>query len=401
LFVANRVPYPPYRGDKLKIFNLAKHLCKEHELYLLTIAEEKQDLSYEKELKPYFREIDIAYLPKWKSKLNVFKSLLNTKPLQVNYFSNLDFKKLLKSRDLSQYDAIHVQHLRMSQYFDGNVPEQAILDLPDAFSLYWKRRKERAKNPFKKWFNNLEYNRLIKYEAKMLPQFGLNLVCNEEDQNYLNEFRPGEIEKIQARIKLLPNGVDTDTFSPNYSNSIPLRVLFTGNMDYAPNVDGVEYFTNEIWPLVLKEVPLAKFVIAGQKPVASVKALASENVEVTGFIEDLAKEYTKAQVLVAPLRFGAGTQNKVLEAMASAVPVVCTDIGFKGLNAEQGEGIWSFTDPEKFAAKVIDLLKDSEMAKMAGLKGEQIIQNHFSWISISKQLVTYFHEVQAQKNFNS
>ena len=378
---------------------MAKNLSLSHELHLVTIAEDKLDLTYKKELTPFFKSVQMIYLPKWKRVLNVLKSLFNAKPLQVNYFGSSDFSSLLNSMDLAEYDAIHVQHLRMSQFFDGNVPSHAILDLPDAFSLYWKRRKERANNNLKKWFNGLEYKRLLKYEQKILPQFNLNLVCNEEDKAYLQKTHNGG--KTSARIELLSNGVDTHTFSPNHDNMIPLRVLFTGNMNYAPNVDGVEYFANEIWPLVLKEVPKAKFIIAGQKPVPSVLALSSDTIDVTGFIEDLAMEYTKAQVLVAPLRFGAGTQNKVLEAMSSAIPVVCTDIGFKGLNAKQGEGIWSFTEPKEFAAKVVDLLKDIEMAKSAGFKGESIIQNHFSWKSISKQLAVYFTDVHEYKGKNS
>ena len=401
LFVANRVPYPPYRGDKLKIFNLAKQLSSSHELHLITIAEDTLDLSYKDKLTPYFKTIEMVYLPKWKRQLNVFRSLFNRKPLQVNYFSTSKFQNLVQSIHFDDFDAIHVQHLRMSQFFDGQVPPQAILDLPDAFSLYWKRRKERAKNPFIKWFNALEYHRLLKFEQKILPQFGLNLVCNQEDKEYLSRLQKGKKSKNQVRIDLLPNGVDTDTFSRKHSNMEPLRVLFTGNMNYAPNVDGVHYFTSEIWPLVLREVPNATFIIAGQKPVESVKLLASDTIEVTGFIEDLAHEYTKAQVLVAPLRFGAGTQNKVLEAMASAVPVVCTDIGFQGLNANQGQGIWSFTKPFDFATQLIVLLNDLQLAKSKGLEGEKIIKKHFSWNSISSKLSSYFKEMDEKKGTES
>ena len=401
LFVANRVPYPPYRGDKLKIFNLAKQLSNTHELHLITIAEDTLDLSYRDKLTPYFKTIEMVYLPKWKRQLNVLRSLFNRKPMQVNYFSTSKFQDLVGSIDFNDFDAIHVQHLRMSQFFDGQVPPQAILDLPDAFSLYWKRRKERAKNPFVKWFNTLEYNRLLKFEQKILPQFGLNLVCNQEDKEYLSNLQKEKESNNRVRIELLPNGVDTNTFYRNHSNMQPLRVLFTGNMNYAPNVDGVHYFTSEIWPLVLDEVPNATFIIAGQKPVDSVKSLASDIIEVTGFIEDLAHEYTKAHVLVAPLRFGAGTQNKVLEAMATAIPVVCTDIGFQGLNADQGQGIWSFTEPSDFASQLIGLLKDTSLAKSKGLEGEKIIKEHFSWTSISGKLSTYFKEMNKKKSTES
>ncbi len=391
LFVANRVPYPPYRGDKLKIFNLASQLAEDHELHLITIAEDKQDLQYKGNLEPLFGQIQMVYLPSWKRKLNVIKSLWNGKPLQVSYFHSAKFATLLSKIDFNDYDAIHVQHLRMSQYFEKFVPQHAILDLPDAFSLYWKRRKENATHIFLKLFNGFEQKRLAKYENKMMPMFNLNLVCNEEDRAYFKLNIQGPVN-----VELLPNGVDTNTFKPNKAARIPYRVLFTGNMNYAPNVDGVQYFSSEIWPQVIKEIPNAQFIIAGQKPVASVLALASQNIHVTGFIEDLAAEYTKAQILVAPLRFGAGTQNKVLEAMASAIPVICTDIGFKGLRAEQGQGVFSTTSSSEFAQKLIELLKDDELCHNVGLQGFELIHKHFSWKSISSLLIEFFNNASKE-----
>ena len=144
----------------------------------------------------------------------------------------------------------------------------------------------------------------------------------------------------------------------DYSHNHTL--LFTGNMDYAPNVDAVQYFVEEVFPIIKQQHPQVKFIIAGQRPVKKVLDLASDDVQVTGFIKDLAAVYNQASVVVAPLRFGAGTQNKVLEAMAMGVPVVCSNIGFKGLGIESGEGAIMQTDPQQFAQSVICLLYTSE-----------------------------------------
>jgi glycosyltransferase involved in cell wall biosynthesis len=160
-------------------------------------------------------------------------------------------------------------------------------------------------------------------------------------------------------------------------------------MDYAPNIDGATYFVEEILPIIEKSVPDVKFVIAGQRPVKKVQELASENVTITGFIPKLNEMYATAEVVVSPLRIGAGTQNKVLESMAMGIPVVCTNIGFEGLGAKNGEGIYSETEPEKFAERVISILQSNSLRDELGEKAAKLIRGKFSWNQIANQLKEY------------
>jgi len=153
MFVANRVPYPPYRGDKLKIWNLAKRLSKHHELHLYTIAQEKEELQHLEILKTVFKEVHIVYLPKWKSVLNSAFAVFGKTPFQVAFFLSLSFAKILNQvLQKDEFDAIHIQHIRMSRYFKNLPKNNTVLDLPDAFSLYWKRRTDRARWPWLRWF---------------------------------------------------------------------------------------------------------------------------------------------------------------------------------------------------------------------------------------------------------
>ncbi len=388
LFVANRVPYPPFRGDKLKIFNLASRLKNSHELHLITIAESQEDLTYKAELEKIFKTVEFIYLPKWKSLLNVALGFFRPEPLQVSYFRSKSFSRLLNNRlENGQFDAVHVQHLRMGAFFENRSTELAVLDLPDAFSLYWLRRKENANNFFQKWFAGREYRKLLAYEKKLLPRFKLNLVCSEEDKAYLRE-------NARANIEVLPNGVDTSIFHPREDiKPEDGRILFTGNMDYAPNVDAVEYFCNDIFPEILKNVPNARFVIAGQRPVQRVLALAGPNVEVTGFVKNLADEYARAAVLAAPLRFGAGTQNKVLEALAMGLPVVCTKVGFKGLGIKSGAGAVLATETDEFASVVSKILLNPELRASISLAGGDTIARKFSWDAVSTSLEAYLESM--------
>lgn len=388
LFFANRTPYPPYRGDKLKIYNLAKRLKKSHELHLLTFAQTEEDLGYQEELEKIFTEVHQVYLPKWKSAINCLSAFWKKEPLQVLYFKSKAMEqKLSEVLAKHSFDAIHVQHLRMSPYLANHNAIPRLLDFPDAFSLYWKRRADAQKNPFLKLFERVEYKRVLEHEP-IMDKYNLSLVCSQEDEKYLKSIHHTD------NVSVLPNGVDLDTFSfRNHDYTHNHTLLFTGNMDYAPNVDAAIYFVNDILPEIVKQYPNVKFVIAGQRPVAKVLELATNNVEVTGFVEDIAAMYDKASVVVAPLRFGAGTQNKVLEAMAMGVPVVCSNIGFNGLGIKSGEGAFMHTDKEAFIKQVVALLSSEELRRNTGTIGKDVMQQRFGWDAIAQKLEGYFSQV--------
>lgn len=384
LFVANRVPYPPFRGDKLKIFNLARRLSVKHEIYLITFAESEEDFKYNAELEKIFKEVHIIRLPLWQSYLNCLLAIFTKIPLQVAYFKSAAMYKCIHSF-LSKHkvDVIHTQHLRMAQ-FTADIQLPRILDLPDAFSLYWKRRIENQKNPLRKFVEKIEYHRLYQFESNITKRFDLGLVCSREDLEYM------KVEHGLTNLDLLRNGVDLETFHSeghDYSNNKIL--LFTGNMDYAPNVDAVIYFVAEIWPKIVLKCPEITFVIAGQRPVKQVLDLQSDKIKITGFVPDLKVMYQQASVVVSPLRFGAGTQNKVLEAMAMGIPVVSGVIGFTGLEIKSGEGVYLETDPQGFASKVIELLSSESLRRSSGEMGLTIAKEKFSWDKISLDLERY------------
>ena len=388
LFVANRVPYPPFRGDKLKIYNLAKRLSVHHEIYLITFAESKEDYNYGEELGKLFKQVQIISLPKWQSYLNCLIAIFSNIPFQVAYFKSRKMNRLVHDfLSKNKIDVIHTQHLRMAQ-FTSDIQMPKILDLPDAFSLYWKRRIENQQNPIKRFFEKIEYKRLYKFEGEIVKKFNLGLVCSREDLNYMKQ------EHGSENIDLLRNGVDLDTFKSDghdYTNNSTL--LFTGNMDYSPNVDAVGNFVKEIFPSIASKFPNVKFIIAGQRPVKQVLDLKASNIEITGFIPDLKVMYQQAAIVVSPLRFGAGTQNKVLEAMAMGIPVVSGNIGFEGLEIKNGEGVFLEINSNGFANKVIELLQSESLRQHTGTKGNLVAKEKFSWDIIALQLEDYCNTV--------
>ena len=363
-------------------------MSKDHELYLLSFYENKNELKDLDQLKPFFKEISLVYQPKWKSVLQCIPAVFSKVPFQLAYFRNPRMHAALKRfLDTHPIDVIHTQHLRMSQYSkDLEIPK--ILDLPDAFSLYWKRRKDTKRPWYFSLFDRMEIQRLVRAEA-VIKDYDLSLVCSREDQQYLERLHKAD----NVRISL--NGVDLDQFKigAGHDYSIQDQLLFTGNMDYAPNVDAVLFFVRELWPEIKKQRPSAKLTIAGQRPVSSVRQLAAQDITVTGFVPDLSEMYAQATVLIAPLRFGAGTQNKVLEAMAMGLPVVCTQVGFEGLEVEEGQGILLGKQKEEFLQKLLVLLNDQNQRRQVGEQGFAIARDRFSWDIIAQRLLGYLSQV--------
>lgn len=396
LFHANRFPYPPFRGDKLKIYNLCLHLSKKHELHLITFLEDETDEQYLPELYKIFKKIHLVSLPKGKAYINTVKTIFNGLPLQVGYFYMQAMQnKIDEVCSTNHFDAVHIQHIRLAPYWNNRRHIPRILDLPDAFSLYWERRKANASG-LKKLINLIEYKRLFKYE-QILNDFELALVCSKEDQRYL------QAKQGLKNVHILPNGVDTDTFKIEpHDYGIVNQILFTGNMDYAPNIDAVLYFVQDIFPLILQQCPNVMFTIAGQRPVPKILALDNgNNIKVTGFIPNIADVYKDATIVVAPLRIGAGTQNKVLEAMAMGVPVVSRNIGFEGLNITQGQGVFLQLSTEAFAQQCIELLEDRDERRKCGIAGQEVIMNRYAWDKVAERLECYFASIVTKQELPS
>ena len=176
---------------------------------------------------------------------------------------------------------------------------------------------------------------------------------------------------------------------------MPTRCYLRGNMDYAPNVDAVQYFVQDLYPRIKESNPEVKLIIAGQRPVEAVLKLRQDDIEVTGFVPDLADMYRGASVVIAPLRFGAGTQNKVLEAMAMGVPAVCTDVGFKGLEISSGEGVVYAPSGDDFVKAVNTLLASGDRREEVGQLGLEVARSRFSWEGISSEHERLWQEVSS------
>ncbi|HMN24275.1 MAG TPA: glycosyltransferase family 4 protein, partial [Ignavibacteriaceae bacterium] len=320
-------------------------------------------------------KVSLIRLTLIESILSALIAVFQAIPFQVAWYKSKRMKKsvedLLKH---NSFDVVYYHLIRSAQYLSENQEKSYlnVIDFTDAVSLYLSRMVEKEKNIFKKIFIKTELKRIRIYE-NIAERFDALFICSEIDRKFL-------IDKgIKQDIQILNNGIDTDYFASEKNDYDFKRIIFTGNMPYYANSDAVIYFTKEILPLITKKDPEVKFYIVGQQPSLMVKQLASENVIVTGYVKDIRAEYLKSAVNVAPMRFGAGTLNKVLESIALGIPVVATSISMLGLPKELAKFVFIADTPKQFANTVLEIINNPSIRNELMVEGKAIIRETLSW----------------------
>ncbi|BBO18583.1 glycosyltransferase [Candidatus Brocadia pituitae] len=373
LFVTPRLLYPVNRGDKVRPFNFAKVLAKKHNLSLFSFIQTKAELQHVEPLKEFFSSVDTITLPTWKSKLNMGLNILSGEPLQVSYFKDRGFdEKISEILARRQIDVVYIFHLRMAQYFIMRNNTYRVLDLCDTVSFFMGRLLKHARWYMKPIYT-YEIAKVKKYEQQLMDYFEEYWIISREDRDAL------ESNRKFSNIQIIPNGVDIEYFKNIEEGSGRKSIIFVGYMG-VESIDAVFYFYNQILPMVREEVPDVLFYIVGANPPDKIKALEKDkNIIVTGYVEDLRDYYKKASVAIAPMRFVAGMQNKILEAMSMSLPVVSTFYGNEGINAKDGESIFVEDKPEHFAQKVILLLKNNGIRRQMGNSARKFVEENYSW----------------------
>ncbi len=378
LFLSQRFPYPPDKGDKLRSFNIIKFLSRNHEISLVCLTDTVTDLTLNGELGAYCHSVDVVYHPKGRSRLSTLAGLFSPKPLTVSYFRSRKLKALVDRKLRSErYDLIFVYCSSMAQYVDyvRNCP--VFIDFVDVDSEKWRQYSHFSQFPMN-FVYQLEAYRLQKYERRLSGLFRHCLFVSEKEAE---DFRvlaaPG------ASVVSIANGVDGSTFTPSTDPYNQHAVVFTGAMDYFANVEAVLYFVEQIMPLILKRIPKLVFYIVGSKPGKDICRLTGKysNIIVTGHVESVRPFVIQSSVFVAPMRIARGVQNKILEAMAMGVPVVTTSLGFEGLSATPGKDIFVENDPEAFAGQVIRLMTNPQLRLSTSLNARKAVDTFYDWQS--------------------
>jgi sugar transferase (PEP-CTERM/EpsH1 system associated) len=344
LFLCHRMPFPPNKGDKITTFNLLKFLSKRYDVHLGCFIDDEFDRQYIKELDKYCSSSMCLDICARKQSTSGIKALLSGNSVSVQHYISSEFQHWVDTT-ISKYsiDKLFVYSSGMSQFIENPQyrNKTRILDMADVDSDKWRQYAEN-KPWYSRWIYSREQMLLKQHEQNVLAEFEAITLITDDEAALFRTISP---KKYQDKIVTLSNGVDTEYFSPSAEfdlTDLPElsthAISFTGAMDYWANEDAVVWFCQYVWPIILTKYPQCVFYIVGGKPSEKVKKLADNTgVVVTGRVPDV-RPYLAASILaVAPMRIARGVQNKVLEAMAMAKPVVMTSMGQEGIevNGEQ------------------------------------------------------------------
>jgi sugar transferase (PEP-CTERM/EpsH1 system associated) len=382
LYLAHRIPYPPDKGDKMVSYHQVRHLGARHRLHLVCFADDRRDLVHADVLREFCATVDVVYRSPRRARLEGLRGLLDGRAISVAAFDSKALRRAAAER-LRGADIVLAFSSVMAQYVPAGDWRPRVMDFVDADSEKWRLYASRSRWPAS-WLYAREADRLGRFEDAVARSWDQSLFVCEREARVLRERVPG------VPVGVIPSGVDLDYYTPpsrassgNGAGPRPERVprlVFTGMMDYFPNVDGVRWFVSEVFPRVRAAFPEARFTIVGRNPVHAVRALASEpGIEVTGAVPDVRPYLAAADVACVPLRVARGLQNKMLEAMAMGLPVVATTPAYEGLDAPEGAGIEVADDPAVFAERVVGLLRDDARRLEAGRRARAHVETRHKW----------------------
>jgi sugar transferase (PEP-CTERM/EpsH1 system associated) len=325
-------------------------------------------------LRDYSKSVTAVPVGPAKIKWRALKALFTGQALSVAALNEARLHTAIKQEfDELRPDLIIIYSCNVAQFAEhfANVPR--IMQFGDLDSLKWRQYADRSRIPLK-WIYALEERRLLAYERHIANTFSAALVHTDLERRDFERLIPG------VRVALVGNGVDLEYFRSAGAAKRPASMVFTGVMNYRPNVDAVTWFCKDILPLIQAEIPQANITICGSDPAPAVRRLATlPGVKVTGRVPDTRLYLDEAEVFVAPLRMARGVQNKLLEALAMGLPCVASTAAWRGTVIPQGDGLFSADSPREFAKHVIRLLCDSdhrgEMARLARAAAEA----HYRW----------------------
>ncbi|MES2072236.1 MAG: TIGR03087 family PEP-CTERM/XrtA system glycosyltransferase [Pseudomonadota bacterium] len=372
LLLVHRIPFPPNKGDKIRSYHLLKHLAQSYRVHLGTFIDDDSDWQYADNVKKLCHETHIARLDPGLAKLRSLGALLSRRPLSLDYYRNAGLQAWINSVIRQrQIKRIVVFSSAMAQFIEHIDDARRVIDFVDVDSDKWLQYADKKIWPMS-WLYRREGNQLLAYERRLASECDAALFVSQAESDLFRQLAPESL----AKIDFFNNGVDTDYFSPELSHDNPYTgnekiIVFTGAMDYWPNVDAVQWFADEVLPAVLKQHPDTLFYIVGARPSEQVAALAKlPGVRVTGSVPDVRPYMAHADVAVAPLRIARGIQNKVLEAMAMAKAVVVSPQALEGIDAQPGAELMLAADAGQYALQVLQLLaqKNAEMGCAARAK---------------------------------
>jgi len=399
LYLVHRLPYPPNKGDKVRSYHLLRHLAARHRVFLGTFIDDPDDAQHIDTVRTWCADLQVARLHPLRARLASLGGLITGQALTQRYYHDDDLHTWVAATVAGQQiDFAVVFSSSMAQYAQRWPAVPMLLDLVDVDSAKWRDYAGAHRWPLS-WLYRREAERLLALERAAVAQSAQSFLVTGKEVELFNRLAP----ELDGRVQALGNGVDADYFSPDPTMPSPyakdeIPIVFTGAMDYWPNIDAVTWFAQDALPLLRQKWPSLRFHIVGRSPTAAVGALACASVVVSGTVPDVRPYLQHAAVVVAPLRLARGVQNKVLEAMAMSRPVVAAASCVEAIDAQAGEHLLPAHDIGDYVRLVDALLRDSARATTLGQAGRARVLAVHSWAA---QLADLDQHIMQTNGFRS
>jgi sugar transferase (PEP-CTERM/EpsH1 system associated) len=381
LLLIHRMPYPPNKGDKIRSYHLLKHVAQRYRVHLGTFVDDPADWQHVPTVQAMCASSHFASLNPTLARVRSLGALARGRSLSLDYYRDAGMARWVDQTVAAHgIERVLVFSSPMAQYADKYRGARRVIDFCDVDSDKWRQYADKKSWPMS-WLYRHEARRLLAYEREVASRWDASLFVSGPEAELFRRLAP----ESQAKIGHFSNGVDTDYFSPHHAHASPYApgeraLVFTGAMDYWPNVDAVQWFAGEIFPQLRARFADLRFYIVGSRPTPAVQALAQQaGVVVTGTVPDVRPYIAHASVAVAPLRIARGIQNKVLEAMAMATPVVVSPQALEGIDAVPGTELVLAPDAAGFVQAVASLLEQQEHAM--GPAARARVERQYSWPS--------------------
>lgn len=383
LFLTSRLPYPLNKGDKLRAYYQIREISKFHDVILVSISEDDTSTLHISHLQKYTRKVFVIRIRPFERYCSLIKSLNSEIPLSVAWFYSkriqIAINKIIEDE---KPNLIFCQLTRMHPYLKSHNNTPKVIDYMDAFGVGMQRRSHIV-DIFNKQIYKLEGKRMTNYETDVAKYYDRLLIISDQDKSML-------ALPTGLKVDVVPNGVDQKFFEIKPSKKF-YDIVFVGNMSYLPNINAAEYIVHQILPIL--DQKNTKVLFAGVDPDERVKRLSNDHVTVSGYVDDIREAYVSGKIFVAPLFYGTGQQNKILEAMALKLPCVTTTAVNNAINASNGEQIFLADDAKSFSTIINKLLTDHDSRNKIGENASLFVKENYQWEEIGHKLNRIFAQI--------
>ena len=391
LFVTEFLPWPTNTGGRIRTFHLLQQAAYRHEVILVTQASPDDRAGYELIQKIVAR----LYTVPLKQRSHIIRALdaalsLTRSLPYISVYSHYSRKMSIFIKELTsreRFDVLHLDHLDVSIYTSDIIsPIFTYLDEHNYETSLLKSVCDSTSKPLLHWYLRSQLEKLERFERQTLRSVDAVSVVSMHDAKKVRAAAPG------ITCEIIPNGVDPAFFDiPRHPR--PYRVVAVGSLDWLPNVEGLLWFLDAVWPTVIAARPAATLHIVGRNPQRALLKRASDRITVAGSVEDVREHVQDAAAFVVPLLAGGGTRLRVLEAMAMRIPIVSTRVGVEGIQCTPGQHVLVADTPENFAHQLIALLDDKGTAERLTRAGRQLVEQQYSWQAIGDKLDTFYKQM--------